>query len=59
LWLVPLAFAFFEALNWYRGWPRGEGKALASVAALVALTFVVSLRARTTAAGRPAAAAGT
>jgi Glycosyltransferase family 87 len=46
LWLVPLAFAVFEWLDWYRGWPRGDGKALASVALLVALTFVVSLRKR-------------
>lgn len=47
LWLVPPAFAVFEALDWYRGWPRGDGKALASVALLVALTFVASLRAGT------------
>ena len=46
LWLVPPAFAVFEALDWYRGWPRGDGKALASVAMLVALTFVASLRFR-------------
>jgi alpha-1,2-mannosyltransferase len=43
LWLVPVAFAVFEWLNWYRGWPRGDGRALLSVALLVALTFVVSL----------------
>jgi alpha-1,2-mannosyltransferase len=46
LWLVPLVFAVFEALDWYRGWPRGDGKALASVAILVALTFAASLRRR-------------
>jgi glycosyl transferase family 87 len=46
LWAVPLAFGVFEWLDWYRGWPRGDGKALASVALLVALTFVVSLRKR-------------
>ena len=46
LWLVPIAFAVFEWLDWYRGWPRGDGKALASVALLVALTFVASLRKR-------------
>jgi Glycosyltransferase family 87 len=44
LWLVPVVFAVFEWLDWYRGWPRGDGKALASVALLVALTFAVSLR---------------
>jgi hypothetical protein len=46
LWLVPLLFAVFEALDWYRGWPRGDGKALASVAILVAITFAASLRRR-------------
>lgn len=59
LWLVPLAFALFEALDWYRGWPRGDGKALASAAVLVALTFVVSLRQRTPRPRREAAAVTT
>ena len=52
LWLVPLLFAVFEALDWYRGWPRGDGKALASVAVLVAVTFAASLRQRVGGAGR-------
>jgi alpha-1,2-mannosyltransferase len=38
LWFTPLALTLFELLDWYRGWPRGDGPALAS-AALV--TFVV------------------
>ena len=44
LWLVPLALTVFEALDWYRGWPAGDGKALASVAACVAIVFVAALR---------------
>ncbi|MGH7342691.1 MAG: hypothetical protein ACREKH_19575, partial [Candidatus Rokuibacteriota bacterium] len=43
LWFVPLALTVFEALDWYRGWPRADGPALASVAVVVALVFVVSL----------------
>jgi hypothetical protein len=35
----------FEALDWYRGWPRGDGPALVSVAAVVAVVIVGSLRA--------------
>ena len=50
LWFVPLAFSVFELLDWYRGWPRGDGEALASNAAVVALVFIVSLRGRATAA---------
>jgi alpha-1,2-mannosyltransferase len=46
LWFVPLAMTVFEALDWYRGWPRGDGKALASVAILIALVVVWSLRPR-------------
>ena len=42
LWLVPLALSVFEALDWYRGWPSGDGRALASVAVVVAVVFVVS-----------------
>jgi len=56
LWFVPLALTVFEALDWYRGWPRGDGKALASVAVLVAVVFVSSLRGRGTP-GRDARAA--
>ncbi len=44
LWFAPLALTVFEALDWYRGWPRGDGPALASVAVVVTLVFVVSLR---------------
>ena len=43
LWFAPLALTVFEALNWYRGWPAGEGKALASVAACTAIVFVGAL----------------
>jgi alpha-1,2-mannosyltransferase len=43
LWFVPLALSVFEALDWYRGWPRGDGAALASVVVVVTLVFVVSL----------------
>jgi alpha-1,2-mannosyltransferase len=46
LWLAPVVFALFEWLDWYRGWPRGDGKALASVALLVVFTFTASLRSR-------------
>lgn len=45
LWFVPLTLTVFEALDWYRGWPRGDGPALVSLAAVVAIVFVVSLRA--------------
>ena len=46
LWFAPLAMTVFEALDWYRGWPRGDGKALASVAIVIALVVVWSLRPR-------------
>jgi len=49
LWFAPLSLTVFEALDWYRGWPRGDGGALVSVALVVALVFIVSLRSR----GRP------
>jgi alpha-1,2-mannosyltransferase len=42
LWFVPLAMTVFEALDWYRGWPSGDGRALASTAIIVALVFAVS-----------------
>lgn len=48
LWFAPLALTLFEALDWYRGWPRGDGPALASVAVVVTLVFVVSLLPRGT-----------
>jgi hypothetical protein len=44
LWFAPLALTVFELLDWYRGWPRGDGWALASVLGLVALVFVVCAR---------------
>lgn len=46
LWLAPLVLTVFEALDWYRGWPRGDGKALTSVALVAALVFVAALRSR-------------
>jgi hypothetical protein len=42
LWFAPLSLTVFEALDWYRGWPRGDGPALASVAIVTALVFAVS-----------------
>jgi hypothetical protein len=44
LWLVPLALTVFELLDLYRGWPRGDGWALASVAAVLAVVFVGAVR---------------
>lgn len=44
LWFAPLALTVLEALDWYRGWPSGDAKALISVAALVVIVLVVSLR---------------
>jgi alpha-1,2-mannosyltransferase len=44
LWLVPLAMTLFELLDLYRGWPRGDGWALASVAAVMAVVFAVTAR---------------
>jgi alpha-1,2-mannosyltransferase len=44
LWFAPLALTLFELLDWYRGWPRGDGWALASVAVVTAFVFVVSAR---------------
>jgi len=46
LWLVPLAMVVFELLDWYRGWPDGEGRSLVSVAAVVVAVFSLSLRGR-------------
>jgi hypothetical protein len=46
LWLVPLTMTLFEALDWYRGWPRGDGEALASVALVVTVVFVGALARR-------------
>jgi len=44
LWFAPLALTVFELLDWYRGWPRGDDEALASVALVVTFVFVASLR---------------
>jgi len=44
LWLAPLVLTAFEALNWYRGWPTGDAKALISVAALIVIVVVASAR---------------
>jgi hypothetical protein len=46
LWFAPLTLTVFEALDWYRGWPRGDGRALVSVALVVALVFIASLWSR-------------
>jgi alpha-1,2-mannosyltransferase len=51
LWFAPLALTLFEALDWYRGWPRGDLAALLSVAALVALVTLGSRTAPQPAAG--------
>ncbi len=44
LWFLPLTLTVFELLDWYRGWPRGDGPALVSVAAVTTIVFVASLR---------------
>lgn len=44
LWFVPLAMTVFELLDLYRGWPRGDGWALLSVAAVVTVVFAAALR---------------
>lgn len=46
LWFAPLALTVFEALDWYGGWPRGDGPALASVAVVTAVVFAASLAPR-------------
>ena len=51
LWFVLLVPTVFEALDWYRGWPAGDGEALASVAVVVAIVLAGSLR--RPGAGRP------
>jgi alpha-1,2-mannosyltransferase len=43
LWFAPLALTIFELLDLYRGWPRGDGWALASVALVTAVVFVASV----------------
>jgi hypothetical protein len=50
LWLLPLVLTIFELLDWYRGWPRGDAKALVSVAVVVTVVLLGALqrpRART------------
>ena len=44
LWLVPLAMTVFELLDLYKGWPRGDGWALATVAAVMAVVFAAAAR---------------
>ncbi len=59
LWAVPLVLIVFEALDWYRGWPTGDGKALTSVAVVSAIVVLGSLRSGDSAhAGRRAVPAG-
>ena len=41
IWFAPLALTVFELLDWYRGWPRGDGPALASVALVTLLVIAV------------------
>jgi len=43
LWFVPLGLTVFEALDWYRGWPYGDAKALLSVAVVVTIVFAAAL----------------
>jgi hypothetical protein len=43
LWFVPLAMTLFEALDLYRGWPRGDGWSLLTVAAVVTLVFAAAV----------------
>jgi hypothetical protein len=49
LWFAPFVLSVFELLDWYRGWPNGSGRALLSVALLVALVIGVSQRSRSSA----------
>ena len=56
LWFAPLALTLFELLDWYRGWPRGDGEALASVALVVTFVFVAALRRRGTFPAEPRSA---
>jgi alpha-1,2-mannosyltransferase len=41
VWFAPLALTIFELLDWYRGWPRGDGPALASVALVTLVVIAV------------------
>jgi alpha-1,2-mannosyltransferase len=43
LWFAPLTMTVFELLDLYRGWPRGDGWALLSVAAVVTFVFATAL----------------
>jgi hypothetical protein len=58
LWLAPLAFAVFEELDWYRGWPNGDGRALGSVAVVSAIVIAASLRSPDAPRGRALEAVG-
>jgi hypothetical protein len=44
LCFAPLTPVVFELLDWYRGWPHGDGWVRAGVAPVTALVFVVSAR---------------
>ena len=44
LWVLPLVLTIFELLDWYRGWPRGDAKALVSVAVVVAVVLLGALQ---------------
>ena len=52
IWFAPLALTVFELLDWYRGWPRGDGPALASVALVASVVFVACSRGEGPARGR-------
>jgi alpha-1,2-mannosyltransferase len=43
LWFAPLTLTIFEGLDWYRGWPNGDWKALLSVAVIAVIVFVGAL----------------
>jgi hypothetical protein len=58
LWFVPLTMTLFEALDWYRGWPRGEGESLASVLVVSGIVFVGALVRRRAPETAPATVSG-
>lgn len=59
LWFVPLTMTLFEALDWYRGWPRGDGESLASVLVVSGIVFAGALVRRRAREAAPATVSGT
>ncbi len=59
LWFVPLTMTLFEALDWYRGWPRGDAEALASVVVVSAIVFAGALQRRRVWEASPATSSST